>query len=108
MGTQINMPGMPQMLPQNANANNTVSGLKFILLPIQYGSTKFPMINCMAPTAANIQKEAAKPSNITNENTKGNNEAIIDPMFGIKLKEKIKNAPNKCKWQTKQNKDDIT
>ena len=63
IGTLRSMPEMPQITPQMANVRNTTSGLMFNVSPINFGSTKLPTTNCIAPTIARTKKPGVNSPN---------------------------------------------
>jgi hypothetical protein len=89
MGTAINMPAIPQMYPQNNNESNITTGCNPKFSPSNFGSTIFPMKNCVEDNKLNIN---------INENPKLNCKkiigvaakiAIMDPILGMKLRKKV-------------------
>ena len=48
IGTQRNMPGMPQTEPHNPRESKMTIGLRLSRLPISLGSSRLPMQNCTA------------------------------------------------------------
>lgn len=91
-GTLKNIPGIPHNIPQNASAKSTTKGLTFMLFPINLGSTKFPIKNCIPPTIKRMDSASPKEPNCANASMEGRNALITIPKNGMKLNKNISKA----------------
>ena len=101
-GTLIIIPVVPQINPQNIRDKILTKGLMFIEFPIHLGSIKFPMTTWIEVTIINIIDAVVNSPNWSNENATGNNVANKEPIIGIKLSKKIKNAQKTAKLRSQK------
>jgi hypothetical protein len=94
IGTLNSIPGIPQITPHITKERKTTSGLIFKERPINRGSTRFPIINWMAPTIARTNIPGVNSPNCRTEKIAGNKVAISEPMVGIKFKTKMRKDQN--------------
>ena len=95
-GTERSIPIGHQSVPQNISDISITSGERLSLFPISFGSIKFQK-NIWTHVRM-IKRVIVYPnvaSGTISENATGKKTAIIDPILGMKLSMKIKNAQNK-------------
>jgi hypothetical protein len=63
IGTERNIPGIPQIKPHRSKDNKIANIFKFNLLPKIIGSTKLPEINWIADMKIEVKKAQRKLSN---------------------------------------------
>ena len=97
IGTQRNMPGMPQIEPHRPRESRITIGLRLSLLPINLGSIRLPTQNCTPVRTNRVTMKGPSVSNCTSVSTEGKAVAIIEPIVGIKLSRKIKTAQKLAK-----------
>ena len=97
IGTQRNIPGIPQIEPHRPSENNMTIGLRFRRLPINRGSIKLPMENWIHVRTDATMINGPRVSNCTKVKTDGNAVAMIDPMVGMKFRKKISTAQKLAK-----------
>jgi hypothetical protein len=97
IGTQRNIPGMPQTEPHNPRESKITIGLRLSRLPISLGSSRLPMQNCTAVSTEIVAMKGPNVGNCTSVSSEGNKVAMIEPMVGMKLSKKIKTAQKLAK-----------
>ena len=97
IGTQRNIPAIPQMLPQKASEMIITKPLIFIDLPISFGSITFPIRNCVVIRREETIIKGDHESNCTIVSRQGSIVAVIDPMVGMKLSKKMSSDQNSAK-----------
>ena len=83
IGTLSSIPTTPQIDPQKDKDKIATKELKLSELPINFGSTMFPIIAWIPPTKAKIMMNGVNSANWISENTAGNTVAINEPTAGI-------------------------
>ena len=63
IGTQRNIPGMPQIVPHSPSESKITIGLRFKRLPIKRGSSKLPMQNWIAVSTEAVMINGLRLSN---------------------------------------------
>lgn len=95
IGTDKNIPIMPQIYPHITSDKIRTRGLRFRLLPVNFGSMIFPMISCVVIMPIDTTVNGINVSlNCSNDKSIGKIDATIDPIVGIKLSRKIRIAQN--------------
>ena len=84
IGTDKNIPIIPQMFPQITSDNIKTNGLRFKLLPVNLGSIMLPIISWVTiipmVTIVNGRKVSL---NCNNDSSIGKTEATIEPKVGM-------------------------
>ena len=65
MGTERNMPGIPQIMPQKVSDRTIMNELRFSDLPMKAGSITLPTINWTVPRPTVIRRKGVSVSNCT-------------------------------------------
>ena len=103
IGTAINIPAMPQMYPQNNNESKMTTGCSPKFSPSNFGSSIFPMKNCVEDNKLNINIKENPKLNCKKMIGVAASIAIIEPIFGMKLKKKVMVASNSATSTLKMN-----
>jgi hypothetical protein len=92
IGTDNSIPAIHHKAHQKVKHKIIKSGLKFNLLLIKRGSTKFHISICTEINRVHIAIICTGLVNCTIERSTGKATQIIEPIFGIKFNIKISNA----------------
>tara|TARA_B110000037_G_C16672878_1_gene323423 strand:+ start:233 stop:496 length:264 start_codon:yes stop_codon:yes gene_type:complete len=83
IGTLKSIPVIPHSVPQNDNAKIATKELMFSVLPMSFGSNKFPTKTWSDPTINKTIKQLDKSPNCKIQNRAGNRVPIKEPIVGM-------------------------
>ena len=83
MGTQRNIPGIPQIEPHTASETSVAKGLMLSEDPISIGSRKLPMKTWMTARLGVTMRKGTKVSNCTSASSAGKMMPSSEPMVGM-------------------------
>ena len=104
IGTARNIPGTPQIYPQNNNDNKITTGCKPRFSPNNFGSKILPIKNWVAIKRDTIMMNDKLMLNCKNSIGITATIANIDPIFGIKFKKKVMDASSNATSTLNENK----
>ncbi len=88
-GTQRNIPGTPQRVPQRLNERRMTRGLRLSEFPMSLGSSRFPTRTWVPATPPITMAIGRACSNATRARREGKRVARMEPTVGMKLRKKM-------------------